>query len=121
MAKKLLETFRLFSEQLSVQSHYDFGLRAVKAVLSSTKKLRLSRLEGGEDDEIGQVFNSFSHFQDNLYIYTIPARNIRKCLIQYYFSSKFQAAIKRNRRYQCTKICICRHATLQRYNARFVS
>ena len=52
LAKKLLETFRLFSEQLSVQSHYDFGLRAVKAVLNSTKKLRLLRLEEGDDDEV---------------------------------------------------------------------
>ena len=52
LAKKLLETFRLFSEQLSVQCHYDFGLRAVKAVIGSTQKLKLLRLEEGDDDEI---------------------------------------------------------------------
>lgn len=50
LAQKMIKLFKLSSEQLSQQKHYDFGMRAVKSVLELAGKLK--REEPDENESV---------------------------------------------------------------------
>jgi dynein heavy chain len=49
LAKKMVKLYKLSSEQLSQQDHYDFGMRAVKSVLVMAGGLKRAQPDDPED------------------------------------------------------------------------
>ena len=52
------KNFRLCSEQLSYQAHYEYGLRAVKAVLDAAARFRVMHPE--EEDEFRIILRAMT-------------------------------------------------------------
>ena len=49
LARKMVKLYKLASEQLSQQDHYDFGMRAIKSALVMAASLRRSESHLAED------------------------------------------------------------------------
>lgn len=60
LASKLVAAFRLCSELLSAQNHYDFGMRALKTVLRLAIAQRLRPIEDDETNEYDIVAKAFN-------------------------------------------------------------
>ncbi|EFA77050.1 cytoplasmic dynein heavy chain [Heterostelium album PN500] len=78
LAGKIVPLFKLCQEQLSAQSHYDFGLRALKSVLVSAGGLKRKMLPPTRTPEIADFDTVYSKYEIGVLLSSITDTMIPK-------------------------------------------
>jgi dynein heavy chain len=82
LAKKIVQTYRLCSEQLSTQYHYDYGMRAVKAVLTAAKNMKHQQTKTLESARTKTKSEPVEEPEDSIILRSIRDVNMPKFLAE---------------------------------------
>ena len=104
LAKKMVQLYKLSSEQLSQQDHYDFGMRAVKSVLVMAGVLKRANPQDNEDAVLIRAMkdaNEPKFLRDDLPLFNAIVQDLFPSVQinepdYYYFYQEMEKILKKN-------------------------
>ena len=104
LAKKMVQLYKLSSEQLSQQDHYDFGMRAVKSVLVMAGVLKRANPQDNEDAVLIRAMkdaNEPKFLRDDLPLFNAIVQDLFPSVEikepdYYYFYQEMEKILKKN-------------------------